>query len=74
MRSSLVKEYEMGRNRGYVVLVAGKYLTDKDDDSGKPKLTRLLSRAVVYPRWEDAMAGQDRLRGDQASQTRVVRR
>lgn len=64
----------MGRDRGYVVLVGGKYLSPKDDDSGRPKLTRLLSRAAVYPTWGDAVAGQERLRGDQTGHVSIVRR
>jgi len=68
------KSYQMGRNKGYVVMAGGKYLTREDDASGRPKLTRWLSKAAVYPRWENAMAAQDRLRGDQASNSSIVRR
>jgi hypothetical protein len=62
------------RNRGFVVLVSGKYMMSEDDTSGRPKLTRMLSRAAVYTTQGDAMAAQERLRGDQAQQTRIVSR
>lgn len=55
-------------------MVGSKYLMREDDTSGRPKLTRFLSKAAVYPRWENALAAHERLRGDQASQARTVRR
>ena len=71
----VVKEPGMGRkHRGYVVVVSGKYLTPGDDTSGRPKLTRMLSRAAVYPGIGEAMAAQDRLRGDQAQHASIALR
>ncbi len=73
--SSLTEEYEMGRkNKGCVIAIDGKFLMLDDDKSGRPKLTRMLSRAAVYPAQGHASAALERLRGDQAQRARIVSR
>lgn len=64
----------MSRRKGFVVEVGDKFLTSEEDSSGRPKLTRLLMKAAVYPTPAAAMAAQDRLSGDQAQCTRISRR
>lgn len=65
----------MGRkNKGFVIAVDGKFMMLEDDKSGRPKLTRMLSRAAVYPTPGHASAALERLRGDQAQQARIVPR